>query len=426
MSVASSTGSVSDSDVASYNPFEGLPPTPRSEEDDIRKGIFGRVLRLLRTVDAEERARWRKAIEEAATAKQMASRGENKKKPQLQEDAEGIGGSAAVDRSCSGTVLVETSGAVKRPRDEEEGGISKVPKEENQEKHCEVSQDQRKHDPSDGDYIAAYLRTLLDKVIGLSLQELPVDALRVLCIMLGIPLSNSKSKMVYYSKLASFYYTNCEKLGKRVSKSFHVFEQFRRDEEVRQKIFSQNYTSRTSTSRTNSKATSLEKQSRSSAGKNTKKGANQQTSGDGESTVSSTQGTAVASKRSSKPRVAASKSTPAVLDNGIVHRVDEELEVKHHGKVFVAHASSRNQFASASGGMDDEVATEDAWTSTKLEGAVASIIHLHDPVTTAIVVRKLAQMGYKSATAEQTVEVILHRFHDRQFIFYDNGMAFLL
>jgi len=71
-------------------------------------------------------------------------------------------------------------------------------------------------------------------------------------------------------------------------------------------------------------------------------------------------------------------------------------------------------------------ANDGAWTPEALERKIASIVQLYDPVTVAIVVKKLAQFGYRSDDAHDIVERVLRRFHDRQLIFYDNGIAYLM
>lgn len=88
---------------------------------------------------------------------------------------------------------------------------------------------------------------------------------------------------------------------------------------------------------------------------------------------------------------------------------------------YAGHPSATSQHMDAE---DDE--GDEEWTSAALERQVASIVQLYDPVTTAIVVKKLAQVGYRSASALDTVESILHRFHQRQLILYDNGIAYLM
>lgn len=75
------------------------------------------------------------------------------------------------------------------------------------------------------------MRGLLDRVVGTSLNSLAVPALHVLCFMLDIS-TESHSKEVLYNKLANFFYTYCEKIGKRVSRSTFVLAQAAHDAQM--------------------------------------------------------------------------------------------------------------------------------------------------------------------------------------------------
>ncbi|EKF32513.1 hypothetical protein MOQ_003634 [Trypanosoma cruzi marinkellei] len=453
------------------NPFERLQPPLRSEEDEIRKGIFGQTLRLLHTATDEDKLRWRHAIEEAIAARQSISR-MNKK--------------TAVAEGVADATSLAGVAAVKRPRDDGKGEVEEgEAKEEKEtgtmEKEGDGDRDQRPVDAAvkdscgcrtgvedasmkDTEFIAAYLRTLLDKVVGLSLLELHVDALRVLCVILSIPLPKSRSKMTLYSTLASFHYTHCEKLGKRVSSSHNVQAQLKRDEQMIKKIFSPGSTSQTisglgrnratgakntTTTTTASRPSSITKTVNSITLSNhsnsscTDKHVSNGSAKHKKSTramltavdnnVSPLDDTTRSRRRKSVSNTGAkpknkspleedAKDTPAGVEG------ESELEVRHTGKVFAdapvfrqAIAVSRNN-----GEEEEEEEEEEEWTMAQLEKKVASVVQLYDPVTSAVVVKKLAQMGYRKACAMENVEAILRGFHQRELVFYDNGIAYLL
>ncbi|KAF8291597.1 hypothetical protein TcYC6_0125130 [Trypanosoma cruzi] len=440
------------------NPFERLQPPLRSEEDEIRKGIFGQALRLLHTATDEDKLRWRHAIEEAIAARQSISR-MNKK--------------TAVSEGIADVTPLVGFAAVKRPRDDGKG------EEEEKETWTEENGgggdgDQRpvvaaakdscgcrtgaEDTPmKDTEFIAAYLRTLLDKVVGLSLLELHVDALRVLCVILSIPLPKSRSKMTLYSTLASFHYTHCEKLGKRVSSSHNVQAQLRRDEQMIQKLFPAGSTSQTTSGMGRNRAAgatttttasrpsgitktvnsiTLSKHSNSSCtDKNASNSSANHKNGTRsmltavDSNVSPLDDTPrsrrrkVVSDTGAKPKNKSplerdAKDTPAGVEG------ESELEVRHTGKVFADAPVFRQAMAVSRNNEEEE--EEEEWTMAQLEKKVASVVQLYDPVTSAVVVKKLAQMGYRKACAMEKVEAILRSFHQRELVFYDNGIAYLL
>ncbi|KAH9578380.1 hypothetical protein LSM04_005544 [Trypanosoma melophagium] len=443
-----------DNNNNSNNPFEQLRPSPRSEEDDIRKGIFGQALRLLHAASDEEKLRWRRAIEEATAPKQPAasSSSSRRKKKEKEEKSETV------------SPIEPTTLAVKRTREEveeekkereeenkngdrtneeteKENAKSDVPTSSNGCSETNVPESDVRQ-PSDLEFIAAYLRTLLEKVVGLSLQELNVDALRVLCVMLGIPLPATKNKMIHYSILASFYYTHCEKLGKRVSSSHHLNAQLKRDEEMYRKIYTKEFpsnggtsagkTATSSTTITTETTSTTKKSSRNSAGKNdmlrvvdgnVSPSVNTPRSQQKKSTATQppSQSNNTPGKTKGSFTVADSVRQPGKLQKRQQEEEEYELEVRHNSAVFTQQTLQQaDQSHKYNNNMDGE------WSLAQLEQRVASVVHLYDPVTTAVVVKKLAQMGYRSADAAERVESILHSFHQRQFVFYDNGIAYLL
>ncbi|RNF16717.1 uncharacterized protein Tco025E_05096 [Trypanosoma conorhini] len=432
------------------NPFERLQPPLRSEEDEIRKGIFARALRLLHTATDEVKLRWRHAIEEAAAARQYRTC--RHKKPAL-----------VAEEFCEPTPLV-ASAAVKRPRDDAKEGAVEAengkgtknadegesgelrPVAETGTEHSGPHTGAEVSEVDNTEFIAAYLRTLLDKVVGLSLLELHVEALRVLCVMLDIPLPKSRSKMALYSTLASFHYTHCEKLGKRVSSSHIVQAQLKRDEQMIQKLLSRGSTSQATSAAGRSRAVGAATtaatppgptgatntavlSSNTSRGNHRKNTRTMLTAVDGN--VSSMDDTPRIPRRTSASDTAAKvrTKTPMEGEEGAPAEVEgeAELEVRHNDKVFAAAAVVHQAVAASRLNNSNEEDEEDEeWTMMQLEKKVASVVQLYDPVTSVVVVKKLAQMGYRKPSAMETVEAILRSFHQRELVFYDNGIAYLL
>ncbi|ESL10174.1 hypothetical protein TRSC58_02097 [Trypanosoma rangeli SC58] len=431
------------------NPFERLQPPLRSEEDEIRKGIFGQALRLLHTATDEVKLRWRSAIEEAIAARQPTLR-RNKK-------------TALVTEEAGEATLLVTSAAVKRSRDDDKGGelnaeeVGKIRERERGEdgetrsggetstdrSGCRTAAEDSQVDNTE--FIAAYLRTLLDKVVGLSLLELHIEALRVLCVMLGITPPKSRSKMTFYSTLASFYYTHCEKLGKRVSSSHNLQAQLKRDEQMVRKLCSTGSTSQAISGARRSRAagaTATAAPPPDTTGKvNIAALSNGDKSGDNHRKNARTMPTSrdgIASPIEGTLRTrrrkftldatveAQNKTFMEEEEDAPAEGEDElELEVRHNGNVFASAVVVRQAMA-APRNNDEEEEEEEEWTLAQLEKKVASVIQLYDPVTSVVVVKKLAQMGYRKPCAMETVEAILRSFHQRELVFYDSGIAYLL
>ncbi|CAD2217769.1 hypothetical protein AGDE_14692 [Angomonas deanei] len=69
---------------------------------------------------------------------------------------------------------------------------------------------------------------------------------------------------------------------------------------------------------------------------------------------------------------------------------------------------------------------DDTWDEATLERRIASIVQLYDPVTVATVAKKLSGVGYSDPDMTGTVEAVLRKFQQRQLLFFDNGIAYLL
>nr|CCC94194.1 conserved hypothetical protein [Trypanosoma congolense IL3000] len=402
------------SDVKKSNPYVFL-PTSGSEEDNIRKGIFDRVLRILRASSAEEKAVWRRVIEETVAARKSDGRGTTKKKQQEEQEqhpeTEAINKVVAVTEINDVQSTSGSPGPTKRPREEGEVGsakgtdvgLSSADVVEGSRQPTEVS--------SDAEYIAAYLRTLLDKVIGLSLQELNVGALGVLCVMLGMPLSGRKGKEAYYSKLASFYYNHCEMLGKRVKEPRPIVEEFEPEEDVRRKPLSSSRAAKAPTS----------------AGKQAEKPAAFIDQNEGRkkglyAAVSNTSERRCIVRKAAKGRETTGtgrQSTDIVSKNKRVQGEEQELEVVHKSKVF--RPSTTHEGTSLGGATDDD----EEWTTRKIELFVFSIIYHYAPITPSSIVTYLAKRGYRAPNAEATVASAVRTLCDKQLVLQDMGVLMI-
>ncbi|CAJ1035013.1 hypothetical protein Q4I30_006987 [Leishmania utingensis] len=486
------------------NPFEALRPALRSEEDEIRKGVFSQALRNLQQASLEERRRWCKAIRESTTRGGAKAKKKAISAAAVAESSDNTGTSAPIasppQRTPSNTAAsaspptmsvltaapptqeVHVAVGQKRARSESETSPTGFPATrlsgpledplmpcapqtpETMPEATIVSSQPfltgvlapTNGEPSSGaaasdsvaeeteesikECIAAYMRSLLDRVVGTGIDNLAVPALKVLCMMLGIRTEVS-SKLGLYSILADFYFSKCAKLGKRVSHETAF------DQHVEQVSLAKRMTSVSSSSARTEKKVAPEK-----------------------AAVSITKSVVPLSDKAAKMEVRRKetverkKTLSAPLPNPkraakALPRPDPVTEhyLKHenyNGDTFendaaVATPACSHQYdgnviyqqpvfarpsnqtvlpshmakyeRSGAGAEEDE-----SWPLPLLERKVASIVQLYDPVTVAIVVKKLTQMGYRDGGAESHVEQILRRFHERQLVFYDNGIAYLM
>lgn len=562
------------------NPFDGLRPELRSEHDEIRKGIFSRALRNLQTAPLAERREWCRAIRATHTAAQAAKQrrsnvaasttaataSANKlslaSAPAIPAPADGVpssspavgtkrthadvesdtsattvqtspaaaGLSAPVAPALTASTTAATTSAAPAPLSplaaqavkssavvevEKEEGVTAQHVGEGEEEGEEESEASMK------ECIAAFLRGLLDRVVGMSLENLNVPALRILCSMVGIK-TEVKNKIALYSTLSSFYYTECEKLGKRVSRDTVFTRQVEQEVAMLKHVSSTTNTtsaaapsrrgvdrkagSTPTTTTTNEDISPTSTPSRSNNNNNNKavKGLGNSKAMPAAVVVSVTAKRAVDTaaaakadrKKAAENNVAAApsaKSRPSsksakVEDAGVDHylkyeNVEEELgdDLMYAKPVSSAHSrldsttnnNSSNTYSSdayrppavrgvakeeslyeensdegevvyesrifqksnkgnssaakyAAPASSSSAQDSEEWSMLMLERKVASIVQLHDPVTVAIVVKKLSQLGYREPRADEVVEQILRRFHDRQLIYYDTGIAYLM
>lgn len=519
------------------NPFAGLRPEMRSEHDEIRKGIFSRVLLNMQVSPLEERREWCKAIRATHAAAQAPR----------QKRAAGASGAPAIAAASSspppppspsttssplsvvGTkrshaeaeaescVQPSTSIAVNDLKESERApesageetsapvlptadattaasAISPGPLAATTAIHqvdgeVEGEEKEAESEASVNECIAAYLRSLIDRVVGLSLESLNVPALRILCLMVGIS-SEKRSKGVLYNNLSSFYYTNCAKLGKRVSRDTVFERHVEQDVAMLRHATAASPSSKRSTEKAAPSATESGHASASTA-RSSGSAAQVNKGGPAAVVVSVTSkrdanATAVKAEKGEKAASPTTTTAPRAASAAKPHKTtqtrkkaeDEEdgvkAELSHYLKYehateeweddvevaprqgehpLCSHTSAYGELdegevvfqdrvfsrpgdgrataaaaASASSHMAKYAASdsEDAWSVPMLERKVASIVQLHDPVTVSIVVKKLSQLGYHAPDAETVVQQMLRRFHERQLIFYDNGIAYLM
>lgn len=419
------------------NPFADLRPPRRSEEDEIRKGIFSQALRNLLQATLKERQAWCCLIREGVAGVPLrgkAVRGRDSGQTSSGNAASTSPNAATTKRQREDDTAttnpeceISTTGATGTTIDDRgsrengpaPGGAESTAAVSNRPDTVAVAAPELQFTAEEArEYVAAFMRGLLDRVMGSSLNSLNIHSLRVLCAMLGIE-TMARSKIVLYSMLASFYYTECEKLGKRVSRDT-IYER-----QVQQEVEMLRHAARGTATTTAAKK--------------------EVTQSPAVATVSALKEKATDSMAGSSvkvvPRKARTKSTPVdeavprptmVSQQQHVERMeddddgDRESEVDYGGRVFARPTESHSTYAAAKRDADGAGADDAEWSMQYLERKVASIVQLYDPVTVAIVVKRLAQMGYRGPNAAAVVEKVLHCFHERQLIFYDNGIAYLM
>lgn len=320
------------------NPFVAIRSELRSEEDDIRRGVFSRALRNLALSTGDEKAAWCAIIDEE----------EKQKRSRSKKESDEVG--------------------VKRAR--EDGGLVE-----------ELEPPQRTTEEANR-FVGYFLHSQIEKAIGGTLNSLSPGTLRVLCAIVGLH-SRARSKETLYNMLASFHYTHCEVLGKRVSRSTIVDAQEKQDANA---------------------MSLLSKKKRTTAAKPTKEAPLPSAS---PSPVSVVQPSPPLPKERKKLKPQPAAGFPTVTS------------VAYPAPVF-------QQPLASSSYLDRPSMSDSEWTPQRLEKSIATIIRNYDPVTVTIIVKKLAQIGYSEPRASDTVETYLHHFHQKQYIHYENGIAYCM
>ncbi|CCW63099.1 unnamed protein product [Phytomonas sp. EM1] len=464
------------------NPFGDLHPVVRNEEDEIRKGIFSFALRKLHSLTLEEKQGWCDAIVESTSKKSK----QVKKVGNQTTDNVAIGMGKEEQTTSMPTSVVESQlqtvtialaeepsrGAPstlesndvaspsflgeKRLRSESETNIgSQTIRESDNISTVENKAGALQSVPlasvpassftsgeQANEFIGSYMRSLLDRVVGGSLADLSANSLRVLCIMVGIQ-TTAKSKDALYNMLASFHYTNCEKLGKRVSKDTFLQKDFQQTAEMLAKLGPKRppaakaasplppsgASTKTKGGSNGVRAEAAEAPSKRGSGLRPGRPLTGTTASPSVSVVPIGHGRGGDPPSCPNPTNGREgggfgfSSHTRAPEHGPTHAVTRDTDGLHI--VYPSSAFAGACPTPAPPPRPTSPPSED-WTTAEFERRVASVVQLCDPVTVAIVVRKLAQMGYRAAGAAEAVEAVLRRFHQRQFIFYDNGIAYMM
>lgn len=352
------------------NPFASIRPELRSEEDDIRRGVFSQALKNLAQSTDEEKLRWRSVIETECKARRNSK-----------------------TQPTTGAVQEELVGQKRERSSPDRLNDSEA-----------AVEDARR-------YIGSFLHSQVEKVIGTTLYSLSPGTLRALCNILGI-FPKTRNKDGLYSILASFHFTHCEKLGKRVSRSTYIDEQVKQDSDALLKALKP-------------KAVSKPKQS---------------VVKDDESLDSSpplTHSTVVKSndiKVQQPTRTAATDSYYPRADvfsgqqqsRSKVTEGENNATLKEETEGGVAYPTPAFRVAAPTAAPPARREDDHCWTQQRLEKSIATIVRNYDPVTTAIIVKKLEKMGFNSPDARSVVESCLQQFHQKKYIYYDNGIAYCM
>lgn len=359
------------------NPFKDLHLVVRNEEDEIRKGVFSYVLRKLHGLSHEEKQRWCEAVRDSTPKRTATGSGSDPASLPL-----GIHKEKRLRGDDGEEPMASVPSTAVAPLLEAPPALTQWTAGEANE------------------YILAYMRTLLDRVIGGSLSNLSTPALRVLCVMAGIH-THSRSKDVLYNILASFYFTRCEKLGKRVSKSTLVEKEIRQTSEMLMALPS----NRSKTASVRRVIATADPQA-----------AVPRTVEEKKRPVPAAKDPCAAPAAKKHTTAAATAATTTVHSSEAED--SEVLDIAYAKGVFATATHARP--------LQSSSPSSDSWEPAELERKVASIVQLYDPVTATMVVKKLNQMGYRDDGAPAVVEAILRRFHQRQLIFFDSDIAYLL
>lgn len=359
--------------MSESNPFLNIRTELRSEEDDIRRGIFNRALRNLAQSTAEQKFSWCAAIDEKSTGNRTRAPADAPKGPEE-----------------SSPMIVEPG----QKRDRESS-----PTEEKPYMHSESEANR---------YIGAYLHSQIEKAIGTTLRSCGGNALRILCTILDIS-TKTRSTETLYNTLASYHYTHCEVLGKRVSRNTFVERQALEDSESFQRLIK------------TSKAKPTTNAPKSAA-----------TADSGKEAAKPSRTTEASSWISKRPLVAgavgSSRALPLPMMTGkpvVSHSShgasdnSSELVIAYPEPTFANDRTASRITSSTSGAAEE-------WTPQRLEKAIATIVRNYDPVTTTIVVKKLNKIGYADPHAESIVDSFLVSFHQKKYIHYENGIAYCL
>lgn len=460
------------------NPFAALRPALRNEEDDIRRGVFSHVLRNLATATPEQKVYWHTLNEEiqrnvrnrAPVCRTVEAAAVKEEKGVVDLLSTPAATTHEMEPSSSSGVVSTTAFpefGIKRERGDgtKEGGDGSpphgAPEAQSSSLPCTP------HEA--GLAMGAFLHAQVEKTVGTTLNSLSAGTLRVLCLILGIA-TKSRSKDALYNILASYHYTNCEKLGKRVSRTTFADEMVKQDCQSLH-LFLKHPVKVTGTTHkvdefSPSAAPKTETAAHATSTREEKLPLPPPTTSP--APLSTTASGDIPIGVGTPQKAVAEKPTPSIKQHTPIVKVTRSapsspLPIDHYSKKItlrsqsheqknITHAAERSDacdtsgieiaypkpvlhrsnaaerqgassFASTSAG-DAAKGTE--WTPQELEKSIATIVRNFDPVTTTIVIKKLAKMGYNSPKAKQVVESCLHSFHQKKYIYFESGIAYCL
>lgn len=495
--------------TSEVNPFANIRETLRSEEDDIRRGVFSHVLRNLMTATAQQKQEWQTEIEETqrifrervAGGKARASEKTAKEKasstPEEAPAADAAAAAAAArittregekeENRTSGSEVAPVASpllGMKRDRSEGQeaaGGVSSnLPKKEDAASSTSTS------DGEGGFSIGSFLHSQVEKTVGGTLNTLSSGILRILCMILGLA-PKSRSKETLYSMLATYHYTHCEVLGKRVSRSTFVDDLAKQDVKslhlfIKHPVKGAGKTDRkevppqlgvpkkeaptpvlTRTKQTRKPShTSVATgflAATAHCGKSTGAEVSKSSAGKNATTVApQKKAAATATLRAVSKAIPSSSLPPTPQTSAGAHYSTQEQQqqdsyggITNHSPFYPSGNSTTSDLSisypepvlrrptatadplhSSSSTLLGRRSTHGAqeenseWTTQNLEKRIATIVRNFDPVTTTIVIKKLAKMGFTSPTAKQVVESVLQSFHQKKYIYFESGIAYCL
>lgn len=477
--------------TSEVNPFAAVRQSLRSEEDDIRRGVFSHVLRNLARASPEQKQVWQAAIEEVQQALRSRTAAAGTEgdsagvEDVLVEEGEHVGkeilssgtvaesgGEEKAEMEASRTLGGPTPKLVlgkKRERSDEDEGAAGL-SAGNADSHEDPVHSSSSTSGAAGFSIGSFLHSQVEKTVGSTLNVLSVSTLRVLCMILGID-KKTRSKEALYHTLASYHFTHCEVLGKRISRSTIVDELARQDAmsvhlflkqsqkgpgathkketpaiseapmsevvaaprslDTSQAEKPSSTTPTTSVSSTAHRGHSTRLNTAKSVAEQKaappqkqKKASLSSTRGSVPSSSSSSDRSARENFHSSQPHLQREIATGAAVRSDPSHMADLSIAYPEPALRRAAADSFGSAFTASARSLEAQEDTE--WTSQKLEKSIATIVRNFDPVTTTIVIKKLAKMGYTAPEAKSVVESCLKSFHEKKYIYFESGIAYCL
>jgi hypothetical protein len=350
---------------------------PRSEEDQIRRSVFSRCLRLLATGTDKQKVEWSVDVQriiDAETAKKAKmsakrSRAEVETQNVLKPPLETLQAPQTHDDVIVFADEVTTIEDFKRLSGSGETAAPATPA------LPLVS-------PEDASsLVGSYMRQLLDRVVGLSLNVLSTSALSFLCVMLSITSKPPKGKDALYSLLANYHYQVCEKIGKRQISNRTVLMNALQD------------------------AAAMATANKKPTGKKSVPSASV--------TVS-----VEAPAKERQARRESNKKTEAVGQSN-----DDELDLLTVGDATPAFSKVQRPKGKVVFCADDDHPVPVALDDVAFHRKVMTLVQILDPVTTDTLLKKLNDSNNVAAD-RQRIEHALRTLASQGVLFFENGIAY--